>query len=98
MDAKQLINRRIILGAHGIAHVVVWEVPKPVPASLHGFKYRLAYVVRDVCVLRYDNEAGKGDHKHIGESEHPYVFSDIDRLIDDFLADIERWNNENSYF
>lgn len=21
------------------------------------------------CVLRYDNEAGKGDHKHIGDDE-----------------------------
>jgi predicted transcriptional regulator len=26
------------------------------------------------CVLRYDNEAGKGDHKHIGTFETAYVF------------------------
>jgi hypothetical protein len=60
-------------------------------------------VVRDVRVLRYDvlrydNEADKGDHKHIVEIEYPYVFSDIDQLVDDFFADIQRWNNENGYF
>ncbi len=60
------------------------------PGSRHGYKYRLAYVVRNICVLRYDNERGKGDHKHLEGVELPYVFSDTDRLIDDFLADIER--------
>jgi len=34
----------------------------------------LAFVVDDECVLRYDNEAGKGDPKHIDAEEAPYVF------------------------
>lgn len=73
----------------------MWEVPQPVAGSTHLFKYRLAYVVNDECVLRYDNESGKGDHKHWGDAEAPYAFADIGTLLDDFLADIRRWNHEN---
>ena len=47
---------------------VVWQVPQPVRASKHLFKYRLAFVVGGLCVLRYDNEVGKGDHRHVGTS------------------------------
>ena len=46
-------------------------------------------------VVRYDNEAGKGDHKHIGEDEQAYRFHDINRLINDFQEDIRRWKNEH---
>lgn len=38
--------------------------------------------------IGYDNERGKGDHKHLGRSEHPYEFLGWEKLIDDFLADI----------
>lgn len=76
---------------------MLWQVPKPVAGSFHRYKYRLAYVVRRVCVLRYDNEAGKGDHRHYGDEESPYVFSDPADLITAFQADIERWNRENSH-
>jgi hypothetical protein len=36
------------------------------------------------CVLRYANEAGKGDHKHVDGTEVPYRFTDLDRLQTDF--------------
>ncbi|MEB2316710.1 MAG: DUF6516 family protein [Xanthomonadaceae bacterium] len=74
---------------------MIWQVPKPLEGSAHAYKYRLAYVVADECVLRYDNEAGKGDHKHWGAEEVAYVFTDTDALISDFYADITRWNHEN---
>jgi Family of unknown function (DUF6516) len=41
----------------------------PVPDSGHKFKYRLAFVVDQCGVVRFDNETGKGDHKHIGDKE-----------------------------
>jgi len=50
--------------------------------------------VEGVCVLRYDNEAGKGDHKHIGNSEVPYHFIDMDKLLDDFWCDVENWSRK----
>jgi hypothetical protein len=63
--------------------------------SSHKYKYRLAYVVRRRCVLRYDNEIGKGDHHHYDAVQSAYQFISVRRLIQDFLADIARWNHEN---
>ncbi len=60
--------------------------------SSHSYKYRLAYVVQGRCVLRYDNEPGKGDHRHLGEAEQPYTFVSVDQLLDDFLADVAAWS------
>jgi len=74
---------------------VLWQVPKPVAGSAHEFKYRLAYVVDGVRVLRYDNEAGKGDHRHVKGIETAYAFKTPEKLIADFQRDIARWNREN---
>jgi hypothetical protein len=64
--------------------------------SARAFMYRLAYVVRGECVLRYDNEVGKGDHRHFGKKKSVYAFTTPDQLITDFQKDIARWNHENS--
>jgi hypothetical protein len=46
----------------------------------------------DACVaLRYDNETGKGDHRHVREVEEPYVFSDAETLLADFWREVEEW-------
>ena len=74
---------------------LLWRGPKPVEGSSHIFKYRLVYVVDGVCVLRYDNESGKGDHRYINNKERAYKFSTPDQLITDFQHDIARWNREN---
>ncbi len=95
MKAVALVQRRVVLAPDAFAEMVVWILDKPLPPSTHRFKYRLAYVVADECVILYDNERGKGDHRHFGKSEKPYSFSTPDRLIADFGADIERWNREN---
>lgn len=41
-------------------------------------------------MLRYDNEQGKGDHKHLGDEETPYAFSTPARLVADFWNDVTR--------
>jgi hypothetical protein len=56
---------------------------------IHRFKYRLALVADLVCVLRYDNEAGKGDHRHIGGVEKGYRFVDLETPLADFWNDVE---------
>lgn len=38
--------------------------------------------------MRYDNEAGKGDHKHLRGVEMAYTFTTLDQLIEDFWADV----------
>jgi len=95
MKAVQLAHQKIVYSETAFAELVLWRVPKPVPGSSHAFKYRLAYVVKGECVLRYDNEAGKGDHRHFGGKEGAYSFHSIDKLLADFQKDIARWNREN---
>jgi len=94
IQAKPLLKQRYNLSAARFVDVVVWELPVKLPGSHHLLKYRLAFIVDGVCVLRYDNEAGKGDHKHIGNSEVPYHFIDMDKLLDDFWCDVENWSRK----
>ena len=84
------------MAADAFVEVVVWRVPEPVPPSAHPCKYRLAYVVNGACVLRYDNERGKGDHRHATNGESVYVFSTPEQLMIDFETDVARWNREHS--
>lgn len=89
MKAIPLIRRRVVLAPDAFAEIAVWRVPEPVPPSGHPFKYRLAYVVGGECVLRYDNERGKGDHRHLGDLQKPYRFKDVPTLLADFMRDVE---------
>jgi len=91
MKAELLYRERLALSGAAFVEMVVWRVPHPLIGSAHGFKHRLALGSEGVCVLRYDNEAGKGDHKHVGEREVLYRFVDIDALQADFWADVEEW-------
>ena len=90
MRAEPLLDERHVLDAVTFVEIVVWRVPRPLSGSRHSFKYRLVLVRKGVCVLRYDNEVGKGDHRHVREREMPYRFTDLDTLLDDFWADVER--------
>lgn len=67
--ARLLLRERRVVAENRFAEIVIWELPRPVSASRHRFKYRLAFVVDEICVLRFDNETGKGDHKHVGDAE-----------------------------
>lgn len=91
MNAELMLNERHIISEKAFVELVVWRVTSPVSGSHHGFRYRLAYVVDGHCVIRYDNEAGKGDHKHVGEDEIPYFFTTSQALLDDFWNDVENW-------
>jgi hypothetical protein len=95
MKAVELLRTRIVSSETAFAELVLWRVPKPVAGSAHEFKYRLAYIVDGVCVVRYDNEAGKGDHRHFNGKEGAYPFQTPDKLIADFERDIARWSREN---
>ena len=68
---------------------MIWKVPKPVPPTEHGYKYRAVYVVNGVRVVGFDNERGKGDHCHLDGKEMPYVFTSVDQLLEDFIAAVE---------
>jgi hypothetical protein len=95
MKATLLIRNRVVLAENAFAELVLWRLPEPLPGAAHAYKYRLAYVVDGECVLRFDNESGKGDHLHVGGKESRYRFTTADQLLADFQARIERWNHEN---
>ncbi len=97
MQAVSILNRRVADANGGFAEYVVWLLPEPLPPSRHPYEYRLAYVVNRECVVRYDNERGKGDHRHFGGRERTYAFTSPRKLVADFEADIARWNSENSH-
>lgn len=97
MKSIELLRQRIVYSENQFAELVLWQVVEPVVKSKHLFKYRLAYVVKGLCVLRYDNEAGKGDHRHWNDREFEYKFTSPEKLLSDFQKDIERWNHENGY-
>jgi hypothetical protein len=86
-EARKFTRTRLVVGP-GFAELVVWQVPEPVPGSTHSYKYRLAYVVDGICRVRYDNERGKGDHRHLDDVEKPYVFRGLERLLSDFWRDV----------
>ena len=97
MKAMLLLRSRIAYSEAAFAELVLWRVPRQVAGSTHAFKYRLAYIVDGVCVVRYDNEVGKGDHRHFGDKESAYTFETPDKLVTDFQRDIARWNRENRH-
>jgi hypothetical protein len=94
MDAELLLQERYVLDEHSFVEIVVWRVPVALRGSVHGLKYRLAYVVGGGCLVRYDNEAGKGDHRHDRGREEPYRFVSIDDLLADFWADVDARRRE----
>jgi hypothetical protein len=90
MNARLIEKSRTVIDDATFFEVAFWHLPSPVPGSSHSFKYRLALVVNGKCVLRYDNERGKGDHRHILECEEPIAFTSLAALLAAFTADMER--------
>jgi hypothetical protein len=70
-----------------IVEMKIWEVPEPVAGS-HRLKYSLFYGREGERLVCYDNERGKGDHRHVAGKEKPYTFTTVEKLIDDFKTDV----------
>jgi hypothetical protein len=88
--AREIIRYKKERGGR-IIEVVVWHLSEPLPGSNHPYKYRLFYGNADgSCIVRYDNERSKGDHRHVADKELPYTFSTLLKLIEDFEAEAER--------
>lgn len=69
--------------------IKVWSVPESVPPSKHKLKYSLFYGRDGERLVGYDNERGKGDHRHYGKREEVYAFVSLEQLLDDFIMDVE---------
>ncbi|MGA2352825.1 MAG: DUF6516 family protein, partial [Terracidiphilus sp.] len=73
-----------------IVEMAIWRVPLPVRPSTHSLKYSLFYDRSGVREVGYDNERGKGDHRHFQGNEAAYAFSTVEQLITDFWFDVRR--------
>lgn len=94
MVTKLIHRSRFIYADGALREMVLWQVPQ---TSHHpfGLKYRLYYGNGEGHgLLRYDNERGKGDHRHYGDAEEPYQFHDVETLVADFLSDIHTLRGE----
>ena len=95
MKAKLLMREKHIMEDGSILELVLWQLPKKEKDRSHAYKYRLYYGdSKGNNLVRYDNESGKGDHKHIGNKELPYEFINQDTLIKDFQKDIKRCSSK----
>ena len=95
MKAQLLLKQKFVMSEIAFAEIVIWQLPAPLDGSTHDFKYRLAYVINNQCVLHYDNEAGKGNHAHINGQEVSYNFVSTEQLVDDFFAQIKRMESQS---
>ena len=91
MDAVPIARAKEVRDDGSIVEIVIWELQEPLPPSTHRYKYRLYFGGNGVSQVRYDNERGKGDHRHIGNEEFEYIFASVEKLLEDFKADVERW-------
>lgn len=90
MKARLIFHGRRLFDDGAIMEMRIWQVPEPVLASRHRLKYSLFYGVPGRRLVGYDNERGKGDHKHLGEVETSYDFVSVEKLVADFLGDVEK--------
>jgi hypothetical protein len=89
--ADRLARAKEVRDGGCIVEIIIWQLPEPVPPSSHRYKYRLYYGSGGISRVRYDNERGKGDHRHVGDQEHEYMFISVEQLLADFQSDVERW-------
>jgi hypothetical protein len=71
-----------------IVEMKIGQLTAQVPGCAHRLKYTLSYGLGGTRLVGYDNERGKGDHRHIGGLQEPYTFQSVEKLVADFLADV----------
>jgi len=90
MPAELILDFKDVAPDGAILQMRVWKVEPPIAPSGHDFKYSLYYGYTGRRIVAFDNERGKGDHCHLDGIERPYVFVDIERLIEDFIAEVDQ--------
>ena len=89
--ATPLLREKIIDEEGNIVELVIWKIPVT-QQNPTGIRYRFAFIRRGEGqpAVRYDNQHPKGHHRHLEGPEEPYSFTGVDRLLEDFLADVRQ--------
>jgi hypothetical protein len=94
---KLIYQSKLIYPDGAVQKMIIWQLPQKSHSTLHDLKYRLYYGdVKGRSLVRYDNETGKGDHKHINNKEEVYHFSTVEKLVEDFQKDINKFRRKNN--
>ncbi len=95
MNATRIFYDKAVLADGAIVEMTIWQLHQTTIERPPGLKYSLFFGRDGQRLVGYDNERGKGDHRHIGVLQTRYKFVSIEQLVADFLADVERINNEH---
>lgn len=90
MKAVLAFYDKQVLPDGAIVEMKIWRLSKAVRGSTHKLKYSLFYGFPGNRLVGYDNEPGKGDHRHFESEGAIYTFSTVEKLMADFLADVRR--------
>ena len=92
MKAVRIFYDKALLPDGAVVEMTIWQLPRATLERPHGLKYSLFYGYDGQRLVGYDNERGKGDHRHIGLDEGDYFFTTVEQLLDDFERDIAEWS------
>lgn len=92
--ATLVFEDRAVYPDGAILEMRIWRLPESDAERRHGLKYSLFYGRDGQRIIGYDNERGKGDHRHYRDREEPYAFSSVEEMVADFLDDVERERGE----
>ncbi len=86
-----ILHEKIIDETGGITEFKIWQVQKSTDYP-EGIRYSCAYVPpgEDQPAVVYDVHRGKLHHRHVEGIEHPYQFTTVRQLLEDFRADVDR--------
>jgi hypothetical protein len=90
MKARLIRRSKSILSDGAIIEMVVWRLARPLNGCEHLYKYRLFYGYAGKRIVGYDNERPKGDHRHIDGVETPYNFTNVEAMVEEFMAEIRK--------
>ncbi len=94
MSAEPLVFLKRQNADGTIVEIRIWQLPQTTNERPHGLKYSLFYGRAGERIIGYDNETGKGDHRHYGPREMSYAFESTERLLQDFFADVAKERGE----
>ncbi len=93
--ASIIEHRRLDLENGLIVEIKIWKLPASTDERPHGLKYSLFFGRNGQRIVGYDNEAGKGDHRHYRTKEEPYKFISMEQLLVDFWTDVKSEDMQN---
>ena len=88
--ATLIFRDKLVFPDGAIQEMVIWRLPSADAERPHGLKYSLFFGKGGKRIVGYDNERGKGDHRHYGTNEEQYEFTTVEKLMSDFEADVQK--------